>query len=140
MTGMIAATFAAPFLTALLMMAFDAAPSRGPMLEHLLDLLQFIPLGAFGLLSFGIPLFLLASIMALALSKLSHPPLWLPMTTGGALGLGFTSVIFMESLDKTWTYLASGTLAGIICGWIYWRIALCGRGNEDALPQHEARL
>jgi hypothetical protein len=98
----------------------DNVGSRG-----LLDLVEFIPLGTFGLLFFGFPILLVSSLLALALSRLCRRlPLWLPMTIGVVLGPCVVSMIFSESFERIWTYLVSAALAGATCGWIYWRIAI----------------
>jgi uncharacterized membrane protein HdeD (DUF308 family) len=129
--GLIAARIAAPYLTAFLMMVFDLLFLDHARPSNPLELLEFMSLGILGFLFFGIPLLLLSSVLALALSRLSrHPPSWQPMIIGGVLGLCFVSVIFTESFEGTWTCLASGALAGAICGWIYWRIAI-GRTPPD---------
>jgi hypothetical protein len=102
------------------LLLLDGVGSRG-----LRDLFGFISLGTFALLFFGFPLLLVSSVLAFALSRLScHPPLWLPIMVGSVLGPCFISAIFSESLEKIWIYLISGALAGAICGWIYWRIAI----------------
>lgn len=68
--GAMAATAAAPYLTAFLMTILDLLFLEQAGSEGLWELVGFIPLGTMGLLLFGLPLLLVASLLGLTLLKL----------------------------------------------------------------------
>ena len=78
-----------------------------------------------------LPLLLVASSMAFALHRLRWRRRWHSVGSAGVLGALFTGMLFFERSPLGLILLASGALAGAICGWIYWRIAV--RKDETAI-------
>lgn len=128
--GVLAATLAAPYLVLFLWSVSGLVSGDHVGLTEPLDLLKVIPLGTVGLILFGLPLLILASLCALAVNAVRRPTWRGPALGGAILGLGFTAVLFADSRDGI-AFMTSGALSGALCGWIYGRIAI-GRPGQSA--------
>jgi hypothetical protein len=138
-TGVVAATIAAAYLTAFLIqtfaLLFSEQAGRG-----IADLFGLIVLGTIALILYGIPVFLISGMLAFALRGLSQARPWYAVMSGGVLGLCFMSYKFSDAIDGFWFYAASGLIAGAISGWIYWRIAFGGKiSPAETRTAHEHR-
>jgi hypothetical protein len=120
--AVLAATVAAPYLPFLLAgLAWDlfVTPVASPV-----EYLGVLFVGTIGLLIYGIPLFLLAYILAALCHHLGQETLLAAMAGGLLLGSGFGAVLIgFDSNLKSTLLLLSFPLSGALCGWIYWLIA-----------------
>ncbi|MEZ0169012.1 hypothetical protein [Microvirga sp. TS319] len=98
-----------------------------------LDLLKVISMGTFGVVVFGIPLLVLASLCAMAVNTAKRPTWCGPVLGGIILGLGFTAALSTDDSPPI-PFLMSSALSGAICGWIYWRIAIRPRQTVEPQP------
>jgi hypothetical protein len=120
--GAFVATIIAPYLVALLMFLGDVL--RG--LAHFWELPAVAVLGSAALFFFGLPAFL-ASLLLMPF--VNHAGRWarlVSMFGGAIIGTGFLALFFWKIvfLSEGLFRMGCGALAGAICGWIYWRIAL----------------
>lgn len=121
--ALLTACAAAPYLTVLFMLIIDLAyGEKGA--EFPLDLLKAVPLGTFALLLLGLPLVCAASLLAAILHGGGWEARWHCTTAACLLGSCFVGLVFSEELTKSLAPLIQGGLAGAICGWIYWKIAI----------------
>lgn len=85
-------------------------------------------------LTFGIPFLLLTSLYAYVLNALGYLSKRGCILAGSAFGLCLSSTLLLgmsEPLNDNILILASASLSGAICGWIYWRVAI-GRPGQPA--------
>jgi small-conductance mechanosensitive channel len=128
--GLFAASLVAPYLASFLITLFlaifdhvsrnDALLARPSPVDELLGVLNVPFLGTIGLAMFGLPILLVAAIVALALDIFGLRSKRHSVIGGGGLGGLFLGLLFSGS----WIPLVAGLLTGAVCGWIYWRIAL----------------
>jgi hypothetical protein len=132
--ALLTACAAAPCLTVLFMLIVDLAYGGEPSVESSLDLLKAAPLGTFALLLLGLPFVCAARLLAAILHGGGWETRWHFTTTACLLGSCFVGLVFSEKLTKSLAPMIQGGLAGAICGWIYWRIAL-GKGLDVPSPE-----
>lgn len=138
--GVLAASLAAPYLAsffifvlmALLGGSRDAnllfgAPSFA---DSLLDFLKFLVIGTLGLGMFGLPILFAAGILAFLLHAFALRSKYYAIASGGILGCLSLALLFGGDRDDDRIFFLSGMLAGAICGWIYWRIAITNRARS----------
>ena len=118
--ALLTACAAAPYLTVLFMLIADLSYGGGPGIKSPLDLLKAVPLGTFALLLLGLPLVCGASLLAFVLHGRRWERRWHLVLAACVLGSCFVRLMFSDELN----HLLEGGLAGAICGWIYWRIAI----------------
>ncbi len=130
--AMLLATIVAPYLGVLCFVVFGPWPGWifGPR-----EFLEALSLGTICLIIFGIPLLLiLASItFILKACRLMRWPYF--VGSGACMGLGFMIVgkpeLYFSSEDYPQVTLIAACV-GAVCGWIYWRIAVKSRSNQQA--------
>lgn len=130
--GVLAAVVAAPYITVLLM--FIGSLIAG---DAKLDELPAVPLmGSAGLLFLGIPLLSVSAILAAAIQHTGRYACLISIMSGILTGSGFMLFMYREVLQsfQAQLILICGALAGGICGWIYWRIAV---RSKDPAPRAE---
>ena len=120
--GVVTATIAAPYLVSLVDY-LSALMIDGP--KSFMGLIDSILLGTNGLLFFGIPTLVLASICAAILHRLKLRTRGWCMLGGAGVGLGSLGIMVLSvGIDIGIPQLLLMSLSGALCGWIYWRIAI----------------
>ncbi|WP_414472701.1 hypothetical protein [Microvirga sp. M2] len=96
-----------------------------------LDLYKFVLLATVVAASLGPLIALLAGLVVWGLNALGWKTPWVIVLSGSLFGLCVNGALFgglalssAPQLAAYACYVAAGTLAGAICGWIYWRIAI----------------
>lgn len=104
-----------------------------------LDLLKVIPFGTIGLMIFGIPLLILASLCAMVANSVRRPTWRGPVLGGMILGVGSMVALFADDREFI-PFLMAGALSGAICGWIYWAIAIRPRQTSAIMKRQLLNL
>ncbi len=128
-SGILAASAAAPYLGTLAFLiqgVFGSSHSSHSLyapdvIEGFVLVLTF---GTLGLLIYGLPLILSSSIAALILHALKAEKPALPICLGSLAGLGFGVFLTAPYIQDEWPLLLGCFTSGVICGWIYWRVAV----------------
>ncbi|WP_262030344.1 hypothetical protein [Microvirga sp. Mcv34] len=119
--GLLVATIAAPYLCLL----FTALFQNGLADARISDALGFaIGAGTIALLWFGVPVFLIGGLVSGWLEALGLRSRKAMITGGAALGCSFLAPFLLIAQKDDWIFPVAGMLAGAICGWIYWLIAI----------------
>ena len=120
--GVVTATIAAPYLVSLVDYLLTLM-INGP--KSFTGLIDSILLGSNGLLLFGVPTLVLASICAAILHRLKLRTRGWCMLGGAGVGLGSLGIMVLSvGIDIGIPWLLLMLLSGALCGWIYWRIAI----------------
>jgi hypothetical protein len=123
--GILAATFAAPYLSVCLIMALGLMAG----VFKPVDLGLILSLGTAYLTEFGFSLLIVTSALVFALTRLGCRSAACFMASGTLVGLGFAITLVRPVI---WIVLAT-SFSGAICGWIYWRIAVAHQKPEADL-------
>jgi hypothetical protein len=132
--GLLAASAMAPYVTIFIVLGLEPVFQIDLLSIELaspLDLFKFVLLASVVAISFGPVIALLASLVALGLNALRWQARWIIVTSGSLFGLCINGAVFSglalsstPQLARYGCFVAAGALAGAICGWLYWRIAL----------------
>lgn len=134
--GVLAASLAAPYLAVAFMFALPAweEAAKAGILEALGKLFFWIVLaGTFALIVYGIPILIMATLIAFTLSKLRATSRWIAMAAGSVNGLALGSLAIVLDDGGDWSSLPAFILAGALCGLLYWRIALGGQARAPVV-------
>jgi len=133
--GVIAATLAAPYIGAVIFCAFiegklilEGKPITFLSVRDGIINLENITweiyfLGTFGLLKYGITIFIVSLAAALIMGGRAVKAPAFVISAYTFIGFCFGSHILASFAQTPWWLLPSFMITGAICGWIYWRIA-----------------
>jgi hypothetical protein len=127
--GVLAATLVAPYLVGLMMglfVEFDDMVNHGESFD-VLELLDFLFISTGVLIIAGVPLLIVASFWIALLDLCKCRTKLGPILAGIITGVCSVTVLVSGRpiTGEFWVLaLATSSLSGAICGWIYWRIAI----------------
>ncbi|MCB5174590.1 hypothetical protein [Microvirga lenta] len=140
MGGLIAASLAAPYLASFFIFTFmilfggssgaDFTFGAPSLVDDFLDFFKFLMIGNFGAAMFGLPILFAAGILAFLLHSLALGSKHHAILSGGSLGCSSLTLLFVADPADWRVFPLAGLLAGSICGWIYWRIAMRNRVSQ----------